>query len=95
METHLEAEITLLPTEEGGRRVPIFQRYRPRLLFDGQFYQSQFIFSQRGVKPGQTVVVGINLMHPERLLGKLGAGSRFEFAEGEQVVGSGRVLRVL
>lgn len=95
MDTHVEAEVTFLTTEAGGRRAAIFQRYRPRVSYDGQDWEAQFIFSQRGVKPGQTVVVGINFMNPAAHAGKLVPGKPFEFKEGEQVVGHGVVTRLV
>ena len=96
MEQHIQAEITLFTPDEGGRRVGIFQRYRPIMVYGGAQYPCEFIFAGAKPKPGETLTIFMNFLNPGRLSGKLLPGQRFEFMEKSgQIVGFGTVTQLL
>jgi translation elongation factor EF-Tu-like GTPase len=92
----VEAELTFLRTEEGGRRGFAQSGYRPQFFYDGEDHDAVQEFVDRGrVYPGDTVTVRLHLLHPELLYRRLRVGDGFKIREGERVVAHGRVTRIL
>lgn len=94
----LETEITLLPSERGGKRVPVQSGYRtvhdfhlPDTLIDAQH---EYVENHQ-LQPGQTGRALLWLLTPELQRGRLFAGFSFTVQEGNRIVGEGKVLRVL
>jgi translation elongation factor EF-Tu-like GTPase len=93
----VEAEITFLTTEEGGRKTPAFSGYRPQFYIDGQDFVvvHEFFDVVEPVYPGQTVKAYLSFTYPEYLVKVLHPGKEFLIREGQRVIGRGRVTKIL
>lgn len=95
-EKDIEAEITFLTTEEGGRKGPAFSGYRPQFYYDGQHWDAEHNYI--GVDeayPGQTVMVYLTFASPRHHVGKLFPGKEFLIYEGLQIVARGKVIKII
>lgn len=92
----IEAEITFLTAEEGGRKVPAFSGYRPQFYYDGNHWDAQHDYiGVSEVFPGQTVTTHLTFASPRFQLGKLYPGKEFLIREGHQIVARGKITKIL
>jgi translation elongation factor EF-Tu-like GTPase len=92
----IEAELTLLPTEHGGRKGPTFSGYRPQFYYLGDDWDAVHTYvGVAEVRPGDTVTVQLQFINPGAHVGRVFAGMPFLIREGQRVVGYGRVTRLL
>lgn len=93
----LEAEISLLPAEQGGRRTPAVSGYRPSHDFNvpGTLNDALHEYIEGSLRPGDTGRALLWLLAPEAQAGRLHPGFEFTVQEGARIVGKGKVLRVL
>lgn len=92
----IEAEITFLKTEEGGRSTPAFSGYRPQFYYDEMNYAAhQHYPNVSEVHPGQTVTTLLWFGAPQFHIKKVFVGMTFEIREGSRVVGNGIVTKIL
>ncbi len=92
----IEAEIYFLTQEEGGRSTRFFSGYRPQFYYDGHHWDArQDYVGVTEVHPGQTVIAELTFANPQYQLGKLYPGKEFLVREGAQIVGRGKVTRIL
>lgn len=94
----IEARITFLTTEAGGRSGPAASGYRPHHDFGvpGEFNDAQHEYPDDDwVQPGQQARALLWLLDPERQAGRLHVGFRFTVHEGRKVVATGEILHVL
>ena len=94
----LEAEVYVVPTEEGGRRSALFSGYRPSHDFghSGALNDGMHEYPDGGsLTPGQKGRALIWLSVPELSAGRLYVGMPFTVQEGARVVGRGQIERVL
>ena len=93
----IEAEITFLTIEEGGRKTPAFSGYRPQFYYDGQDWDAiqNYVGAVEPVYPGQTVTALLSFLSPQYHVGKLYPGKEFLIREGQRVVGRGKVTKIL
>jgi translation elongation factor EF-Tu-like GTPase len=92
------AELYYRNTDEGGRSTPVLSGYRPQVKFpfDKMKTSGQQIFIDTQIaNPGDTVKAEITIISTEHFKEKLFAGLRFEFREGDGVIGTGKLLEVL
>jgi translation elongation factor EF-Tu-like GTPase len=85
----LQASITLVPTEEGGRSTPIYARckYRPQVYYDDAYWDAALELSDvEEIHPGQSGQVFLSFLRPEQHFGRLVVGSEFLLREGIKVV---------
>jgi hypothetical protein len=89
-------EITLYPSEVGGRKGAILQgEYRGVLGVGSENFSVRFFVPfEDGFSPSQTQRFGVQFLVPEAALPHFPAGAEFSVWEG-RVIGSGRVLEVL
>lgn len=90
----IQATITLLTTQDGGRTSAIFTGYRPQFYVDGEDFECrsvETIPNDRGVWPGETANVRIVLSEfaNESLRERLACGQAFELHEGARAVAHG------
>ncbi|MEM1041253.1 MAG: elongation factor Tu [Bacteroidota bacterium] len=92
----IRARITLVLTEEGGRKTPAVRGYRPQFYYSGRDWDAlpEYIGVEQ-VEPGQTFETYLHLLSPECHYGKVTSGMPFEWREGARVVGQGVVLELL
>ena len=84
--------------EEGGRTLPAFSGYRPTIKFEFEDIQSsgvQKFIGRQEVHPGETVEAEIKIYATDYFEGKLYEGLKFEFREGQNIIGTGRILKIL
>src|SRR5262245_7944996 len=93
---HVEAEIHFLPSEAGGRQSSVRRGYRPQFYYEGQSWDAVHDYPGREeVNPGETVLALLSFLSPRQHRGRVRPGLTFELREGDRVVGTGTVLRVL
>lgn len=94
----IEAEISFLPTEQGGRHSPACSGYRPSHDFGivGTLNDAahEYIGCEAAV-PGSTVKANMWFLAPQYQEGRLYPGFKFTVQEGIRVVGNGVVVAVL
>src|SRR5580704_6579818 len=92
---HIEAEITFVGTEDGGRRSPAFSGYRGQFYYAGEDWDAvQTYPGVERVDPGDTVVAHVTFISPQYHRGRVHPGMAFEVREGRRVIGRGVVTRV-
>ena len=93
----VEAEITMLSPEEGGRSVPAFSGYRPNHTIRDDYLTSgtHHYIGCDEVLPGQTVRGTITFITPEVYPHCLWVGRVIDFQEGSRVVGRARITRIM
>lgn len=103
----IEAEVTLLKTEEGGRTAPLRLEpgspfYMPHLVIgdpkqksaSGKLLGVAFRRAPLKLAPGDTATVRMDLMyHPQVDYRELVPGVSFTVREGPRIVGHGRVIK--
>jgi translation elongation factor EF-Tu-like GTPase len=94
----IEAEITFIPTERGGKTHAAWQNYRvdhdfgiPDML---NVAQHEFVGCNE-VEPGKTVKSKLWFMSPELQNKRLYPGFKFTVQEGSRIVAHGIVLNVI
>jgi translation elongation factor EF-Tu-like GTPase len=92
----IEAEITFVPTEQGGRSQPAFSGYRPQFYYDGMDWDAvQQYPDVEKVLPGQTVRALLSFSRPQMHFGRVIEGMEFLVREGQRTVARGRVTKIL
>jgi elongation factor Tu-like protein len=92
----IEAELTFIPTDEGGRSMPAKSGYRPQFFYDGHDWDAIYDYGDvEEVAPGETVLARLRFLSPQCHVGKLFPGKEFLLREGQRVVGHGTVTRIL
>ena len=92
----IEAEITYLTAEEGGRKKPAFPGYRPQFFYDGRDWDAIHVYPDvEFVMPGQTARAFLSFLSPECHVGRLYPGKEFLIREGRRTVAKGVVTAIL
>ncbi len=92
----VEAEITFVSTEAGGRTGPVFSPYSPQLHFAGDDWDAVHEYPDvEAVYPGQTVRALLRFVRPEHAVDHIHTDLEFRIREGERVVAHGRVTKIL
>jgi translation elongation factor EF-Tu-like GTPase len=95
-EPDIEAEITFLTPDEGGRQTAVFSGYRGQFYYRGEDHDAiQEYLDAKRVHPGETATAQLHFLHPELFIDRIGAGDDFEIREGLRVVARGRVTHIL
>lgn len=85
-------------TEEGGRKTPAKSGYRPQVKFDFEEMQTsgqQTFIEREMVFPGDTVYAEIKILSEEFFENKLKVGMKFEFREGNTIIGTGKIKHII
>jgi translation elongation factor EF-Tu-like GTPase len=93
----VEAEITFLRTEEGGRSAPSFSGYRPNHKVRDDYLTSgihNYIGCDK-VDPGQTALGTITFITPEVYPHCLTIGQTINVQEGGRLIGRARITKIL
>lgn len=92
----VEAEVTYLTTEQGGRKKPAFSGYRPQFVYDGRHWDAIHLYPGKDyVLLGETASVYLSFMSPHCHVGRLYPGKEFSICEGPRVVANGRITRII
>ena len=92
----LRAKITLLPTEMGGRKKPVYSGYKPSLVFNTrQHYSGELrLLNKVELRPGKSALAQIDLLPARTIRKNLKANDAFTITEGNKVIGSGVIESV-
>lgn len=87
----LTAKIALFPTENGGRKKPVYSGYRPSFTFNSlKHYSGEIeILGKNELRPGESSSVKIKLLPAKTIRRTLKKNDAFTINEGNKVVGSG------
>ena len=91
----IEAEVTFISPENGGRKKQIFYGYRPTFIYDNHAWDASLWFDGEDFyAQGVPVKVFFEFVSPDCHVGKLVTGKMFELHDG-RVIARGHVLRVV
>ena len=90
----VEAEISFLSTEEGGRKTPVKSGYRPNHFF-GEFGYMGAIILEEPLNPGESRNVKVAFLDVKELREELAIGKEWRIQEGGFLVGKGIILKLL
>lgn len=93
----IEAEITMVATEAGGRQFGAFSGYRPNHDFGlGELNDAMHEYLEEDpLPPGSTGRAHIWLLAPERQVHRLHEGFPFTVQEGARIVATAKITRVV
>jgi len=96
-EPDIEAEVTFLKTEEGGRSIPAFSGYRPNHLVKDDYLTSgthEYIEKEE-VQPGEMANARITSITPEYYPHCLWIGKVINIQEGGHLVGHAKITLIM
>jgi len=96
--TDFVADLKYRTTEEGGRKLPAFSKYRSQVKFEFDEMQTsgvQTFIDQDKVLPGESIRAKIRLSEVDYFAGKLEDDMHFEFREGPRIIGNGKIRLIL
>jgi len=93
------ATLSLFPTENGGRKKPVYDHYRPSFAFNtvntvNQFSGEVSFPNLDELRPGGTATANIKLLASRHISQKLKSGDSFTILEGDKIVGTGVILEI-
>lgn len=90
------AILSLFPTEQGGRKRPIYDHYRPSFSFNSaNHFSGEVSFPELAeVKPGDTATAMVKLLPSKHITQHLKIGDSFTILEGQKVVGTGVIQEI-
>jgi len=90
------AILSLLPTENGGRKKSVYDHYRPSFSFNTLNHISgEVSFPDIDeLKPGGTTTAMIKLLPSKHIRQNLKSGDAFTILEGEKIVGTGIIQQI-
>lgn len=92
----IEAEITFIPTEHGGRDGPAFNNYRPQFYYAGHDWDARHEYPDVDqANPGDTVRAFLCFLSPGEHVGRVKPGMAFLIREGAKIVAYGSVTRLM
>lgn len=92
------ARLFYLTTEQGGRKTPAFNGYRPHIEFGHkEFITSgqQVFLNKEQANPGEEVEAEITILSKDKFKKELKIGIIFKFCEGSRIVGFGEIIQIL
>jgi elongation factor Tu len=92
----LKATITLFPTDQGGRKNPVYSGYRPSFAFNTEKYYSGELrlIARKELRPGQTSKAHIRLLPAKTIRKNLKPAHAFRISEGNKTIGIGIIEKV-
>ena len=94
--TNVEALVTFLPTEYGGKVDATRTGYRGQFHYGGSDWDAAYVFPDVDeIEPGQTARVLLAFMSPQVHVGHVRAGMPFVLREGQKVVAYGSITSVI
>jgi translation elongation factor EF-Tu-like GTPase len=90
------ALLSLLPTENGGRKRPVYDHYRPSFSFSSanQFSGEISFTDKEELQPGGTANIEVKLLPSRHVPQKLKGGDSVTILEGDRVVGTGVIQTI-
>jgi elongation factor Tu len=90
------AILSLFPTDQGGRKRPVYDNYRPSFSFNSvNHFSGEVSFPDLDVlNPGQTATAMVKLLPSKHISQHLKIGDSFTVLEGQKVVGTGVIQEI-
>ena len=90
------ATLSLFPTENGGRKKPVYDHYRPSFAFNTiNHFSGEISFPNLDeLRPGGTATANIKLLASRHISQKLKSGDSFTIVEGDKIVGTGVIIEI-
>lgn len=90
------ALITLIPTEKGGRKKPVYNGYKPSFAFNTQkhFCGEIELLDLSELWPGDSTMALIKLLPATHIRHNIEKGDAFTILEGNKIVGTGVIKKV-
>ena len=90
------ATLSLFPTENGGRKKPVYDHYRPSFSFStAKHFSGEVSFPMlTELKPGGTATAFIKLLPSRHIRHNLKSGDAFTILEGDKIVGTGVIQQI-
>ncbi len=90
--TKVQARVRFFTEKEGGRRHPIYSRYKPYLYFlDGVEVMCMLTFTHKDfISLGDTDIVEIDLLLGDKIIGS----KCFVMQEGKRIIGVGEIIKI-
>ena len=90
------ATLSLFPTENGGRKTPVYNHYRPSFAFNSvnQFSGEVSFPELDELSPGGTTVAYVKLLPSKHIRHNLKAGDSFTILEGAKIIGTGVIQNI-
>lgn len=92
----LKVKISLLPTEMGGRKKPVFTGYKPSFSFNSiQHFSGEIhLVRKKVLNPGDSGTAVIKLLPARNIRKNLKPNDAFTITEGNKTIGSGIIEKV-
>lgn len=96
-EPHVEAEITLFPTEKGGRTEAAYTGFRPAHKVKDDYLTTGHIefTDKEKLEPGETGKATIFFITPEVYPRCLWVGKEIALQEGSHVIGCAKITKIM
>jgi len=90
------AMVALFPTENGGRKRPVYNHYRPSFSFNTkmQFCGEMSFLNKEEVLPGETALASVRMLPARYIRRSLKRGDAFTIHEGDKIVGTGVIQSI-
>ena len=90
------AILSLFPTENGGRKKPIYDHYRPSFAFNSLNHVSgEVSFPELNeLRPGATATALVKLLPSKHIRQNLKSGDSFTILDGTKVIGTGVIQKI-
>lgn len=90
------AILSLFPTENGGRKKPVYNNFKPSFSFNSVNHVSgEVSFPELGeLHPGATTTAIVKLLPSKHIRQNLKSGDSFTILEGLKVIGSGVIQKI-
>ncbi len=90
------AILSLFPTENGGRKKPIYDHYRPSFAFNSiNLVSGEVSFPELDeLKPGATATALVKLLPSKHIRQNLKSGDSFTILDGAKVIGTGVIQKI-
>jgi len=92
----IEAEITLIATEKGGRKFPVTSGFRPQFHYHEQDWDSYLEYpDEEWIYPGQTARALLWFLSPASHVDHFIPGMKFQLREGPRLIGYGHITKII
>lgn len=90
------AILSLFPTENGGRKKPVYNNFRPSFSFNSVNHVSGEISfpEQDELRPGDTAEAIVKILPSKHVRQHLKNGDSFTILEGSKIIGSGVIQKI-
>jgi translation elongation factor EF-Tu-like GTPase len=93
---HIEAQLTFLTPEEGGRSAPVRSGYRGQFEYDNGVWDAIHTYLDTDiVYPGDRVRTLLRFTNPDAHRGRVHVGMPFEVREGRHLIARGTVSKII